>query len=68
MCNPSYSEGSWFEVSPKQIVQEPLSQKYPTKKRAGGMAQVVEHLPSKCEALSSTPILQNNNNKKNLDK
>jgi hypothetical protein len=34
---------------------ETLSQKYPTQKRAGGVAQVVEHLPSKCEALSSNP-------------
>jgi hypothetical protein len=32
-----------------------LSQKYPAhKKRAG----VVEHLPSKCEALSSNPVLK----------
>jgi hypothetical protein len=27
--------------------------KYPTQKRAGRVTQVVEHLPSKCEALSS---------------
>jgi hypothetical protein len=26
-----------------------------THKRAGGVAQVVDHLPSKCEALSSNP-------------
>jgi hypothetical protein len=25
-------------------------------RRAGGMTQVVEHLPSKCEALNSTPV------------
>jgi uncharacterized membrane protein len=28
----------------------------PNKKRAGGVSQVVECLPSKCEALSSNPI------------
>jgi hypothetical protein len=38
---------------PGQIVQEILSRKYPTQKRAGRVAQVVEHLPSKYEALSS---------------
>jgi hypothetical protein len=32
------------------------SQKHPTQKnRAGGVAQVVVHLPSKCEAPSSNP-------------
>jgi hypothetical protein len=38
-----------------KIVCETLSQKIPTQKRAGGAAQVVEHLTSKCEALSSNP-------------
>jgi hypothetical protein len=37
---------------PGQIVCETLSGKCPTQKRAGGVARVVEHLPSKCEALS----------------
>jgi hypothetical protein len=32
---------------PGQIVLETLSWKYPTPKRAGGVAQVVENLPSK---------------------
>jgi hypothetical protein len=32
-----------------------LSQKYPTQKRAGGMAQVIGHLPSKHEALRPNP-------------
>jgi hypothetical protein len=35
----------------RQTVQETLSRKYPTQKRAGRGAQVVVHLPSKCEAL-----------------
>jgi hypothetical protein len=34
-------------------VCETLSQKYPTQKRAGGIAQVIEYLISKCKALSS---------------
>jgi hypothetical protein len=29
--------------------------KYPIQKMAGTVTQVVEHLPSKCEALSSNP-------------
>jgi hypothetical protein len=27
-----------------------------TQERAGGMAQVIEYLPSKCEALSLNPV------------
>jgi hypothetical protein len=37
------------------IVQETLFQKHPTQKRAGGMAQAVECLPSKYEALNLNP-------------
>jgi hypothetical protein len=37
----------------RQIVCKTLSQKYSTQNRAGGVAQEVEQLPSKCEALSS---------------
>jgi hypothetical protein len=33
------------------MVHETLSQKYPKQKSAGGVAQVVEYLPSKREAL-----------------
>jgi hypothetical protein len=40
----------------RQVVHEMLSQKYSTYKRAGKVAQVVESLPSKCEALVQTPI------------
>jgi hypothetical protein len=32
-----------------------LSQKYLPQKRAGRVAQVVEHLPSKCKNLNSNP-------------
>jgi hypothetical protein len=31
---------------PTQIAHETLSQKNPIQKRAGGMAQIVEHLPT----------------------
>jgi hypothetical protein len=47
------------QSQPRQTVLKNLSQKYPTQKRTGGMAQVVEHLPSKHEALNSkTPVPQ----------
>jgi hypothetical protein len=35
------------QSQPGQIVHETLSQKKPSQKRAGGVAQMVEHLPSK---------------------
>jgi hypothetical protein len=35
------SGGSQFKASPGQIVHETLSQKYPSLKRAGGVAQGV---------------------------
>jgi hypothetical protein len=61
-CNPSYSGGKrsgglWFKVSLRQIVHEILSLKYPTqkKKRAERVTQMVEYLPSKCEALNLNP-------------
>jgi hypothetical protein len=38
---------------------ETLSRKYPTQNRAGGVAQVVEPLPSKLEALSSISSTEN---------
>jgi hypothetical protein len=52
ICNPSYSGGRDQEDPVLKI----LSQKYPTQKRTGRVAQVVEHLPSKCEVLSSNPV------------
>jgi hypothetical protein len=39
----------------RQTVCETLSRKYLTQKMAGGMAQEVQCLPSKYEALSSNP-------------
>jgi hypothetical protein len=41
------------QSQPRQIVWKALSRKNPSQKRAGGVAQVVEHLSSQDEALSS---------------
>jgi hypothetical protein len=62
--NPSYS---WADIrrtmvqsQPRQIVPETLSQKYPSQKGSGVVAQVLEHLPSKHEALSTNPSVTKN--------
>jgi hypothetical protein len=51
--NPSYSGGrdeeDWHSKPTGQIAYKIPSQKYPTQNRVGGMAQVTEGLPSKCE-------------------
>jgi hypothetical protein len=56
-CCLSYSGGRDKEYpdlrSATQIDHEAWSCKYPTQERAGGVAQVLEHLTSKHEALSS---------------
>jgi hypothetical protein len=52
------SRGSWFQARLGQIVHETPSRKYPTEKRAGGVAQVVQCWPSKHEALNSNPTYQ----------
>jgi hypothetical protein len=59
-CNPSYSGGRDQEdgsSKPSQAngSQDPILKKYSTQKWAGGVVQIVEHLPNKCEALSSNP-------------
>jgi hypothetical protein len=43
------------QSQPGQIVPETLSRKNPLQKRAGRVAQVIEHLPGKCKALTSNP-------------
>jgi hypothetical protein len=57
-CNPSYlggrdQENCGLKPAPGKLVQETVSQKNPTQNRPSRVAQVVELLPSKCEALSS---------------
>jgi hypothetical protein len=44
------------QSQPRQIIRETLSQKIPSQKKAGGVGQTVEHLPSNCEAQSSNTI------------
>jgi hypothetical protein len=51
-CNPRYSGGRYQEdhgSRPAHAKSKTLSQKYPTQKRASGVAKLVEHLPSKCK-------------------
>jgi hypothetical protein len=59
VLRPSYSGGRNQEDQGSkptwQIVPETLSQKNPSQKRAGGVAQVGECLPSKRKALCSNP-------------
>jgi hypothetical protein len=60
-CNPSYSGGRDQEdhdSKPAQAnsSQDPIS-KNPSQKRADGVAQIVENLPRKHEALSSNPSM-----------
>jgi hypothetical protein len=52
------------QSQPGKIVHETISQKNPTQKRAGGVTQVVEHLPSKHKALSSNPSIAKKKKKK----
>jgi hypothetical protein len=49
---------------PGQIVCKTLSGKYSTQKRAGGVVQVVEQLPSKSKALNSNPSTTTTTKKK----
>jgi hypothetical protein len=48
---------------PRSKTQDPI-QKITKTKRAWGVAQVVEHLPSKCKALCSSSNPSTNNKKK----
>jgi hypothetical protein len=62
------------QSQPRQIVNKTLSppkqtNKTHTKKRTGGVAQVVEHLPSKCEApRSDLSTAEKQTNKKDKKK
>jgi hypothetical protein len=67
-CNPSYLEGWDQEDEGSKVSQTKSSQECISKitraKWTGSVAKVVEHLLCKCEALSSNPSINNNNNKK----
>jgi hypothetical protein len=47
------------QSQPRQIIHETLSYECPTQKWLAGVAQVVEHLPSKHEALSTNKTNKN---------
>jgi hypothetical protein len=47
------SGGLWFKASLSKYFMRPNLENTQQKKRAGRVAQEVQHLPSKCEALSS---------------
>jgi hypothetical protein len=71
--NPSYSGGRDQEdhyLKPGREDSSRDSILKNTQKRAGGVAQAIEHLPSKCEALSSTvgTVLQKKKKKKKKKK
>jgi hypothetical protein len=63
ICNPSYLED--ISIGRRIIVQTVLAKSMRSylknneskKKGLGNMAEVVEHLPSKCEALNSSPSI-----------
>jgi hypothetical protein len=67
-CNPSYSGGKIRRImvrsQPGQTVYETLFLKYPTQNRAKGVAQVLEQLCSKYDALSSNPSAAKKKKKK----
>jgi hypothetical protein len=72
-CNPSYLRGRDQEdghLKPAQAksLGDPVLKKYPTKKWTGRVIQVVEHLLSKFEILSSNLKLQKKKKKKNKKK
>jgi hypothetical protein len=53
-CHPSYT-GSKNKENYGPSIRQDLVSKITKAKRVGGMAKVVEHLPSKWEALRSNP-------------
>jgi hypothetical protein len=54
------------QSQPGQIILQTLSQKYPTQNRTGGVAQAVESLPSKYNALVQTKNPQDKGEKQVL--
>jgi hypothetical protein len=59
ICNPSYAKPRDLEDLSQKLALDKSRRPYPkdnrSKKRAEGAVQVLECLPSKCEALSSNP-------------
>jgi hypothetical protein len=60
-------EGHCLKPAQVNSLRDPISKKK-QQKWAGGVAQVVEHLPSKCEAMSSITNKTKNKNMRNLTK
>jgi hypothetical protein len=60
ICKSSYSGDRDQEDEVRSQLWANSSQNIPHKNRAGGVAQVVEHLPSQHEAWSETPVLPKN--------
>jgi hypothetical protein len=54
-CNSSYSGGRGRRIT---SARAKLGKPSLRNKRAGDMAQVIEHLPVKCKALVQSPVLQ----------
>jgi hypothetical protein len=62
-CDPSTEEAEAGEEDHKfkanlDYNTRPCLKRTTTTKRAGGVAEVVENLPSKCEAMGSNPVLK----------
>jgi hypothetical protein len=61
ICNPSYIGGRSRRIvvqgQPTQSTRPYLEKHTKVKKAGGGVAQVLEHLLTKCKALSSNPVL-----------
>jgi hypothetical protein len=55
-CNPSYLGGRSRRMAVGKSYRDPLSQKQTRNKRTGGMAQVVEHLPTQSSNPSTAPL------------
>jgi hypothetical protein len=53
--------GLWSEAGLGKSRRPYLKNKLKAKERTRGIAQVLEHLPSKLEILSSIPSINNNN-------
>jgi hypothetical protein len=69
--NPRYTRGIGRRIAVESQPQQKcktLAEKVLKQQRAGGMAQMVEHLPDKCEALSSNLVPTKNILFKNTSK